>query len=238
MAAASRGKNAVETERLWFRWDLHVHTCFSYDSSLSLATLTQRVTSLGLHGVAVLDHDTIEGAQELRELAPFGVIVGEEIGSKNGGIAGLFLEEGIPPHLSAEETIERIHGQGGLVLVPHPFSRAVPGRMCREKLARLIGEIDLLEGYNARARLARDDRYARAFAERHGKPVTGGSDAHFSSELGAAWTEMGPFADARGFLSQVSSARLRHGRKTPVLLPLMTLASIPLLALRRRLAHR
>ena len=123
-------------------------------------------------------------------------------------------------------------------MVPHPFSRAVPGRLAREKLIRLVDKIDLVEGYNARARLARDDWRARAFAERQGKPTTAGSDAHFASEVGAAWTEMGSFDDARGFLIQVASARLHYGAKTRPWFPLMTVASIPLLAIRQRLANR
>jgi predicted metal-dependent phosphoesterase TrpH len=38
----------------------------------------------------------------------------------------LFLQERIPMSLSAAETIDLIHGQGGLAVAPHPFSYLCP----------------------------------------------------------------------------------------------------------------
>ena len=63
------------------RFDLHIHTCHSYDCLLSLESLSAAVQRRGLEGIAVLDHDEIEGALCLSERAPFKVIVGEEIGT-------------------------------------------------------------------------------------------------------------------------------------------------------------
>lgn len=37
-----------------------------------------------------------------------------------------FLQERIPLGLSAAETIDLIHGQGGLAVAPHPFSYLCP----------------------------------------------------------------------------------------------------------------
>jgi predicted metal-dependent phosphoesterase TrpH len=217
------------------RLDLHVHTCFSYDCWLSLEALTKAVISRGLDGVAVLDHDEIEGALRLRDKAPFTVIVGEEIGTLHGGLGALFIEERIPPHLSAEDTIARIRKQDGLVFVPHPLSRRVPGRIEAAKLLDIIDEVDILEGFNARAPIACDDRRARDLASLRRIPVAAGSDAHFASEVGRAWAEMEGFHTAQGFLRGLSRARLHYGTKTCFLLPLLTVASIPVLTLMRRL---
>src|SRR5262249_60606258 len=49
------------------------------------------------------------------------VVVGEEISTRNGHLLGLFLEETVPPGLSAHATIQRIHAQNGLAVVAHPF---------------------------------------------------------------------------------------------------------------------
>nr|MBC7245238.1 PHP domain-containing protein [Chloroflexota bacterium] len=215
------------------RLDLHVHTCYSYDCALSLEKLSAVVRRKGLDGVAILDHDEIEGALRLREWAPFKVIVGEEIGTMHGGIAALFIEEHIPPHLSAEETIARIREQKGLVFIPHPLARGVPGKIEERKLYEIIEQIDVLEGYNARAPFAADDQRARELAARYGLPVAAGSDGHFACEIGRAWTEMDNFQTPQEFLANLQRARLHYTTKTPYLVPALTVASIaPLTAWR------
>jgi predicted metal-dependent phosphoesterase TrpH len=217
------------------RFDLHVHTCYSYDSLLPLKGLAEAVRRKGLDGLAVLDHDEIEGALRLRDLASFQVIVGEEIGSADGGIGALFIEERIPPHLSSEETIRRIRDQNGLVLIPHPLSRWVPGRIREAKLIEIVDQVDLIEGYNARAPWASDDERARQFAATHGIPVVAGSDGHFGYEIGRAWTELEAFTSPHEFLRSVADARLCFTSKTFVLLPLLTVLGIPALTLWRRM---
>jgi hypothetical protein len=218
------------------RFDLHIHTCYSYDSHLSLERLTLAVLRKGLDGIAVLDHDEIEGALRLREKAPFQVVVGEEIGSLHGGIGALFIEKRIPAHLTADETIARIHEQGGLVLIPHPLSRAVPGRIDEHELYDIMSQVDVIEGYNARAPRPADDRRARHLALQYGLPLTAGSDAHFAWEVGRAYTEMASFASPAQFLDSLRGATLRFGRKTPVVFPLLTVAvMIPCLGAKRGL---
>jgi hypothetical protein len=206
--------------------DLHTHTFYSYDCLLSLRSLQAAVRQRGLDGIAVLDHDEIEGAKRLRDSAAFEVIVGEEIGTCDGGIAGLFLKERIPPHLTAEETIERIHHQGGLVLVPHPLSRGVPGRINPQKLRQVLGQVDIIEGYNSRAPLAADDGAARRMAAKSGIAVSAGSDAHWACEVGRAWTKVDPARSPGAFLGNLQTGRLHYTTKTSYLVAALTIAVI------------
>jgi len=218
--------------------DLHIHTYYSYDSTLSLHKLIEVVQRSKLDGIAVLDHDEIAGALRLREKAPFQVIIGEEIGTLHGGIAGLFLRERIPPHLSAEETIARIHAQDGLVLMPHPLARGCPGKIEEHKLYAVLDQIDVLEGYNARTPLNSDDQHTRELAAQHGIPVSAGSDAHFALEVGRAWTEMEAFQTPQEFLSSLCQARLHYTTKTPYLVSGFTVALVAPLTARRAWRQR
>jgi len=153
---------------------------------------------------------------------------------ENAASSSLFIEQRIPPHLNAEETIARIHEQNGLVFIPHPLARGVPGRIEERKLHEIIDQVHLIEGYNARAPLATDDRRAREFAAQHGLPVTAGSDGHFACEIGRAWTELDDFRTPNEFLANLRRARLHYTSKTPYLVPALTVvAMIPALGVWR-----
>ncbi|HLZ48669.1 MAG TPA: PHP domain-containing protein, partial [Candidatus Limnocylindria bacterium] len=130
---------------------MHTHCEYSPDSRTPVAVQALAIKAAGLDVVCATDHNTIEGALRLRDLADgFRVIVGEEISSRDGEIIGLFLEQAIPRDLSAEETIDRIHAQGGLVSVPHPYSHNRIYRLRREALERVWPTIDAIEVFNAR----------------------------------------------------------------------------------------
>src|SRR5437867_8517322 len=130
---------------------MHTHCEASPDSRTPIAEQARAVRAAGLDVVCATDHNTIEGALRLREIADgFRVIVGEEISSRDGEIIGLFLERPIPRDLSGEETIARIRDQGGFIIVPHPFSANRRYHMRRAALDRLRDKIDALEIFNAR----------------------------------------------------------------------------------------
>jgi predicted metal-dependent phosphoesterase TrpH len=191
--------------------DLHVHTSYSVDGSISPETLVDLSPRRGLGALAITDHNTIAGALAVRKIAPFPVLVGEEISTADGEILGLFLEEGVPPCLSAGETLILIKEQGGLAGVPHPYDRLRRESIERGVLADLAGELDFVEGLNARVTCARDNHLAREFARRRVLPCTAGSDAHGVYELGRAYVEMDRFEGREQFLETLCEGHIGGG---------------------------
>ena len=51
------------------RLDLHVHSRWSPDSRVPLASYVDRLSSVGLIGFALTDHNTVKGHTELASLA-------------------------------------------------------------------------------------------------------------------------------------------------------------------------
>ncbi|HEY8820166.1 MAG TPA: PHP domain-containing protein, partial [Dehalococcoidia bacterium] len=105
------------------RADLHSHTHFSRDGLTTPDQYVQRSVEHGITCAAVSDHNNIDGAIAVRRLAPFKVIISEEIRSTEGEIIGYFLHDPVPKRLTPEETVRAIREQGGIVGVPHPFDR-------------------------------------------------------------------------------------------------------------------
>lgn len=164
-------------------FDLHVHSHHSFDSAMSRECLIQTGQKRGLSGIAVADHQSFAFHQQAANGvdSDFFIIPAMEIGTEKGDIIGLFLKQEIRSRKSTE-VIREIRGQGGLVLIPHPFKR--------KKFVDLefLKTADLLEGFNARVNDPREDLNAAAqqFALSHHLPWTASSDAHFKGEIGRA----------------------------------------------------
>ncbi|GAI00151.1 unnamed protein product, partial [marine sediment metagenome] len=149
----------------------------------------------------------------MQSIAPFLVIVAEEILTPDGEIMGMFLKEGIPSGLSVKETISRIKAQDALVSIPHPFDifrrSALDGKIIEE----LAEQIDVIEVFNSRNLLYRSSAKAQIFAQKYGIPGSAGSDAHTHYEIGNAYVEMPEFNDKDDFLNALAKGRI-FGRRT------------------------
>jgi len=197
------------------RIDLHTHTYYSPDGVTSPRRFVETCRRKGLTCVAVTDHNTVRGALAVKEIAPFTVIVGEEIRSSEGEIIGLFLSEEVPARLPAEETIERIRAQSGLVSLPHPLDR-FRGGVGADGLARLAPLVDIVEVMNARTTVGRDNDGAARFAAEHGLAGVAVSDAHSPWELGRAYVEAPDFKGPQEFLEALRRGRCVGRPSTPL----------------------
>ncbi|MBJ7599384.1 MAG: histidinol-phosphatase [Candidatus Nephthysia bennettiae] len=188
------------------RVDLHVHSSASFDCSVPPAEVARRFRSYGMSPVFLTDHDSLEGARELRRQGLLSIVTGQEVTTSDGDVIGLFLEEPVEPGLSAEQTVERIKDQGGLVYVPHPFDRR---RRALEvgALERLRARIDIVEIFNGRS-TADSNRKAEDVCQAIGAVPGAGSDAHSLRELGRVYVELEDFQGPSDFLAKLEAARI------------------------------
>ncbi len=197
------------TRTALLRADLHAHTNYSHDSLATFQSIIDRCLKTGVNCLAVTDHNTIEGALEFQKIAPFKVIVGEEVKSTEGDVIGLFLKETVPKGLTPPETARAIRKQGGLVMMPHPFDRVRPSAVGQEAFEEAAQLVDVMETFNARNLFQRDDDRAATAARRHGLLYAVASDAHTANELGRTYNEMPDFDDTpQGFMDALSQATL------------------------------
>lgn len=190
------------------RADLHIHTYYSIDCLTPVEKIVERCLGLGIDCVAVADHNTIAGALKLREMAPFKVIIAEEILTPAGEIMGLFLSERVPHRLSVQETISRIRSQGGLVAIPHPFGRSMPWNTSSLTSAEVLSQVDIIEVFNSRTPFSASIARAEKLARQYEKPGSAGSDAHTLGEIGRAYVEMPQFDGPASFLKSLAQGRI------------------------------
>jgi len=196
--------------------DLHIHTKYSMDCSTPLDQIIERCLDIGINCLAVADHGTISGALEMKRIAPFTVIVAEEILTSAGEIMGLFLSDEIPSNLSLEETLNRIKAQGGLVCIPHPYDRFRQSALKRNAFKRIMPSVDIVEVLNARNLTPGSEARAKKLMLKHGKLASAGSDAHSIMEIGNAYIEMPEFVDKDEFLESLAQGEIKGHRSSPL----------------------
>ena len=196
------------------RFDMHLHSHYSADSSISVKTIVQSYRRTGILPL-VCDHNSITGSKLVNNILcksdpNLPRILAEEIMTADGEIIGLFLQEEIMPYRSAEETLDEIRDQGALSLVPHPFCSYRTSVLRKNVMDRIIDRIDIIEGYNSRMLYDWENAMARGYASRNGKPVSAGSDAHTSFELGRTYESIEPFSDPKVLMKALPDASVHY----------------------------
>lgn len=179
--------------------DLHIHTAHG-DGMAHVQELLDYVEERAdLDVIAITDHDDIRAAHQAREIwhrghYSFGVVVGTEVTTLQGHVLALFIEEPIPGLRPLNETLEAIHRQGGLCVIPHPMSwltRSVSQSAIERVIA--LGQdgihFDGIEITNETVAAKVSRRKAMLLnGQRYRLAEVGGSDAHFLASVGSAHT--------------------------------------------------
>jgi predicted metal-dependent phosphoesterase TrpH len=169
---------------LALKFDLHVHTCYSSDGITTPQEVVAYSKRRGLDGVAITDHDTVDGALKLVGKTDLLIIPGIEITTSGGHIIGLNLTTPIPSSLSPSETVQRIHRAGGIAVAAHPVTLFNGLR-----LTDTTSDFDAVEVINsANFPFFLSTHLSKKLAVRLNLPQVAGSDAHYGPEIGFAYT--------------------------------------------------
>jgi len=167
--------------------DLHIHSKYSEDGAGDPKDIIKNLKRRGLHGMAITDHNSVEGGLKALKVAPknFIVIPGVEISTHDGHIIALDIKENIPRGLSAEETVEKIIDLGGTPIVPHLF-RNMSGIQL-EKFKVIRNKISAIEVFNS-CSVPHTNLKTVKIAKEFDLGGTGGSDSHDPKYVGYGYT--------------------------------------------------
>lgn len=167
--------------------DLHLHSFYSDDAIGSPEDIIKSLKKRGLHGMALTDHNTVEGCIHLRNIKTkdFLIIPGIEISTADGHILALNVTKKYKVGLSVEETVEYILDDGGTVVVPHLF-RLLSG-IKEENLKKIQNKVSIIEVFNG-CSVPNSNVNSAKVAHELNLGGTGGSDSHDPLYAGYAYT--------------------------------------------------
>jgi predicted metal-dependent phosphoesterase TrpH len=184
-----------------FRIDLHVHSLLSGDNLADPEECVERGLEVGLQGLAFTEHYSYEASEPLEPLIEryrerVLILRAVEFSAAEGHclVFGVDTDCLCPPYVPAAVLVREVNRAGGVVIPSHPYR---VGSGLGEAIATLSG-IAAVEGHNG-CNLQSYNQRAIQTAQRLRLPVTGGSDAHRSIEVGSCHTV---------FPERVTAARL------------------------------
>ena len=201
------------------KFELHCHSVHSHGRKITWegtetpSQIAKGLKSKGIMGFTITDHDSIASWEEARKAARkegMVFIPGLEVSTLSGHLIALGISEQIPPRIGLDETIDRIHSQGGLAIAPHPYD------IRDEGVGREFTKADAVEVFNS-LNIAKSDNFLIARkAKKLGMPAVGGSDAHTLAMLGMTVNKIDA-DDMDSALKQIKRGNVEiKGRYVPI----------------------
>ncbi len=185
---------------------MHVHTKYSPDALITPKELVVHAKRRGLDGVAITDHNTIDGLKEFSKIKELLIVPGMEVATEQGHVLAINVNDVVKAGQSFAETLDQIHEADGLAIAAHPtvFFKGI----AEEQLSQ---DFDAIEVINSSAvPFSFSVRKNRRIAAMLNLPQTAGSDAHYAPEVGTAYTVI----DAETDVDEIVKA-IKRGAVTP-----------------------
>lgn len=204
--------------------DMHFHSKYS-DGLNKVDRIVKRAKKLEI-GIALTDHNTINGAKEAAKHKDLVLIPGVELTSSEGIHLLLyfyklkdivhFYNKYIVKNrhknplfclnLGVNDLIDYAKGYNAIICAAHPFALFWTG-LCKayhkptvsESTYKKVDAIEVITGSNMKSR----NRMALIFAEKKKKAITGGTDGHTLHEMGRVLTYTKHPTTTDGFLDSI-----------------------------------
>ena len=210
--------------------DLHFHTRHS-DGMNTIREIVDRVEELGI-GVAITDHNAIDGAVEIDRFSSILSIPGIEVTSWEGTHILIYFYEihslrrfyttDVEPYmgsdlmssitLTIEEIVTRARAYKSLIIFPHPFCAAYTGicnrSLTKEQQEMIFEQVDGVEVINSE-NLKRWNMRCALLGFNLDKAITGGSDGHKLYQLGKVVSYAECKKDRAKFLDAVKNKQVK-----------------------------
>jgi predicted metal-dependent phosphoesterase TrpH len=190
------------------RFDLHIHSLHSPDSSESIDQILAQASRAGLRGVALTDHNSVAGHSELLALAPkwpgLLLIPGVEVSTVEGHLLLYGVDQAPPRARPIDEILDWAKARDAVPVLAHPFRtfHGVGGAVAERAL---VPAIETRNGHNG----SRANQRAEVVRARRQLGGTGGSDAHRAPEVGRCTTEFArPVESLESFLVELRAGRV------------------------------
>lgn len=189
--------------------DLHLHTRFSFDASISPTFL---VESLNAHpvikGVAVTDHNTLEGYFYVQRLAAaykdLVIIPGVEVTTVHGDVIVLGVKQNPAYWSSIESVVDFARKRNGVIIVPHPYRGGGIGDAAK-KIPNGLGAVEVLNPDSS----PEENQMAGTLAKTANLPGVAGSDAHHIQQMWRGYTEINADPNVDSILQAIKSGNVR-----------------------------
>lgn len=220
--------NLEELTRKYTVVDMHFHSNYS-DGLNRIPAIANRARELNI-GIAVTDHNEIQGAVEIDNYKDILSIPGIEVTSAEGthiliyfyDIESLkvFYENDIRPHMGnelmssiafeMEEIIRRARFFKTVIIFPHPFSGVYTGisnhYFPEKRLEPILDLIDGVEVINSE-NLNKWNMRSAILGFNLDKCITGGSDGHRLNQMGKAVSYAECKPNRKSFLSAIKKKK-------------------------------
>ena len=192
-----------------FRVDLHLHTVYSNDSTIKPRLLVDQLHAHPqIKGVAITDHNTLDGYFQVFKLAKdyedLVILPGIEISTERGDLIVLGVEEKPKSPATLDSAVDFAKTADGTIIIPHPYRSLGLGDLAIAVKAHAV------EVLNPTA-TSEENMMAQKLAKICGLPGVAGTDAHDAKDMWTVFTEVEASPNRESILNAIRKGAVRAG---------------------------